>query len=656
MRWFVSSACVLSFLLTATGRAIPADNGSDEIPTVTFDSFKYSGIDPTAQNSDGATYANPILAGFYPDPSMCRVGQDYYLINSTFAYFPGIPIFHSTDLVNWHQLGHVIDRPGQLEYDGIGVSEGIFAPAITHHAGTFYVVSTMVGGDGNFIVTATDPAGPWSDATPLHFEGIDPSLFFDDDGRAWIVNNGAPEGTPLYEGHRAIWLQEFDPVQKKMIGPRKVLVNGGVEISTKPIWIEGPHLFKRNGWYYLSCAEGGTGPGHSQVVFRSHDVEGPYEPWDKNPILTQRDLNPNESGAVTCTGHADLEIGPDGQWWAVFLGVRPYDGQYSPMGRETFLLPVTWTDDEWPTILPPTKRVPIVGKSPTGADTNPSETSKLSGTFTWQDNFDNDSLSPEWITLRAPHETWWKLNSTARTLELTPRADKLSGSGNPSFLARRVQHAKFTASLVVEPPKQTDISAGLAVFQNERHHYFLATRREGDTLQIALEQTRGRRTDVLKSASLAVADAVELRIDADEDKCSFAYGVAGGVLKNLVKDADATMLTTRVAGGFVGATVGPLVRRNEPAAVAGPVDSGPSSSIIGPLSWISSSALIKPTSDETHELVSVKDPTVVHHNDMWHLYATTANSRGNWSMVYLSFKDWPRQQMPSRITSTLIRT
>src|SRR6478736_3142576 len=171
-------------------------------------------------------YRNPILAGYYPDPSICRVGDDYYLINSSFAHFPGIPVFHSRDLVNWTQLGHVIDRPTQLKYDGLGITRGIFAPALSHHNGTFYLVCTMVDAGGNFLVTATNPAGPWSDPVWLNFDGIDPSLFFDDNGRAWLVNNGnPPDNKPLYQGHRAIWIQEFDPAAKKSIGPRSIIVN-----------------------------------------------------------------------------------------------------------------------------------------------------------------------------------------------------------------------------------------------------------------------------------------------------------------------------------------------------------------------------------------------------------------------------------------------
>jgi xylan 1,4-beta-xylosidase len=528
--------------------------------SIKFESFKYSGTDPYSDQVKSGEFLNPILTGFYPDPSLCRVEDDYYLINSTFAYFPAIPIFHSKDLVNWRKLGHVIDRPEQLDYDGLRVSEGIFAPAITHHDGTFYVICTMVGGEGNFVVTAKNPEGPWSDATQIQFEGIDPSIFFDDDGRAWIVNNGAPEGEPQYSGHRAIWIQEFDHVNKKMIGPRTVLINGGIDISKKPVWIEGPHIYKHNGWYYLCCAEGGTGPNHSQVILRSREVQGPYKPWEKNPILTQRDLSSKEPGAVTCTGHADLEIGPDGKWWAVFLGVRPYDGGFSAMGRETFLLPVTWTDDDWPTILPPGERVPMVAKSPKTSTRRLANAISYNGTFTWVDEFDEPALSSEWIMLREPKETWWKVDDTSGCLQMTPSGEHLSGNGNPSFLARRVQHAKFEAELVVQPPQDAGVSAGLAVFQNEQHHYFLAVQRKNNQSQIILEKAEREGIETIESVSLSGNDPVKLVVRAEDGECSFSYAGADGKETVLVADADAKLLTTAVAGGFVGATIGPHAR------------------------------------------------------------------------------------------------
>lgn len=529
---------------------------------VAFDWFEYTGKDKTLDRAlKAGEYHNPVLSGFYPDPSLCRVGDDYYLVNSTFAYFPGIPIFHSKDLVNWEQIGHVIDRPGQLKYEGLDVSGGIFAPALSYHEGLFYLICTQVGTDGNFVVTAKDPAGPWSDPHILQFGGIDPSIFFDDDGRAWVVNNDGPDGEPLYDGHRAIRLQEFDYQNLKMVGPRPVMINAGVDISTKPIWIEGPHLFKKDGWYYICAAEGGTGPGHSQVVFRSKKVDGPYEPWDRNPILTQRDLDPSAPGAVTCTGHADLEIGPDGKWWATFLGVRPYDRDFSPMGRETFLLPVEWTEDGWPMILPATDRIPLYAKSPKGAGVKSNPGLPLSGNFTWRDEFGGKTLSSAWIMLRAPKETWWSLSQSGTgRLMVTPRAEQLTGKSNPSYLGRRVQHPEFSASTMMAIPRESGVTAGLAIFQNDKFHYFLAVQGGEKNATICLERVKDGVREIVAREPLAKSSSVALRIRANGPSCSFDYAVKPGDWKTLSADQDARMLTTAVAGGFVGATVGPHAR------------------------------------------------------------------------------------------------
>lgn len=533
---------------------------------VSFAWFEYSGTDETLNRAlDPGEFHNPILTGFYPDPSICRVGEDYYLTHSTFAYFPGLPIFHSKDLVNWELIGHAIDRPDQLDYDGLGVSRGIFAPAITHHEGTFYLVGTMVDSDGNFVMTAEDPAGPWSNPHSLPFAGIDPSLFFDDDGRAWIVNNDDPDGTPLYEGHRAIRIQEFDVDAMQVKGPRPVMIDGGVDISTKPIWIEGPHIYKRDGWYYLSCAEGGTGPGHSQVIFRSREVTGPYEAWEKNPILTQRHLSPHAPGAVTAVGHADLEIGPDGNWWATFLGIRPYDGDASPMGRETFLLPVEWTEDGWPTFpLPDDGRVPLFQQAPGGTEVHPSSVLPLSGNFRWRDEFENKNLSAAWLMLRAPKEKWWTVEpDTGGTLILQARLETLSGRGNPSFLGRRVQHNRFEASTLLEAPREPEVAAGLAVFQSEAFHYFLGVRQAEGGRNVFLERVRDGEKEVLEDFTIAGPGEIALRMRSDTDTCSFEYSLDQTNWRPIVVGADARMLTTAVAGGFVGATVGPHVRMEE---------------------------------------------------------------------------------------------
>ncbi len=523
---------------------------------VAFDWFEYTGRDTVFESPlPPGHYRNPILAGFYPDPSICRVGDDYYLINSTFAYFPGIPVFHSKDLVNWTQLGHVIDRPTQLNYDGLGVTRGIFAPALSHHNGTFYVVCTMVDKGGNFLMTAKNPAGPWSDPVWLGFDGIDPSLFFDDDGRAWLVNNGnPPDNKPLYQGHRAIWIQEFDVVAQKLTGPRSIIVNGGVDLAKKPVWIEGPHLYKRAGWYYLCCAEGGTSLQHSQVILRSKSVTGPFVPWEKNPILTQRDLDGTAPHAVTCTGHADLVEGPGGQWWSVFLGCRPYGGQYTTTGRETFLLPVKWTEDGWPQILPPGERVPYTVMAPAGTQ---AATTSLSGNSIWRDDFNAPTLSPLWIMLRQPHETWWSL--AGGKLSLTPRTETLAGKANPSFLARRLQHAKFTAATGLDVPTLPGVSAGLAILQNELHQYFLGVRRTAEGPELFLELANGAPPAVIARAKLPDTAQLQLRVTGDEGVLAFAYAVKPGEWQTLAPAAETLPVTVQAAGGglhFTGAVIG----------------------------------------------------------------------------------------------------
>ncbi|MBK8478313.1 MAG: glycoside hydrolase family 43 protein [Opitutaceae bacterium] len=530
-----------------------------------FDWFEYTGRDDLfAPPVPAGQYRNPILAGFYPDPAICRVGEDYYLINSTFSYFPGIPIFHSRDLVNWTQIGNVIDRPSQLDFTGKRITRSLFAPTIKYHAGVFYVVCTHVDGGGNFLVTATNPAGPWSDPQWLSFDGIDPSLFFDDDGRAWMVNNGnPPDNKPLYQGHRAIWLQEFDVAKKQLVGPRSIIVNGGVDLSKKPVWIEGPHLFKKDGWYYLCCAEGGTSIQHSQVILRSKAPTGPFVPWDKNPILTQRDLDGNAPQAVTATGHANLIEGPDGNWWAVFLAIRPFLNGYQATGRETFLLPMKWTDDGWPLVLPAGERVPYTVASPKGASLRPVPL-PLTGNFTWRDEFDSgaERLAPLWLMLRTPKETWWSLTAPKGVLSLTPRADSLDGLGNPAFFGRRVQHSKFEAALALAPVSE-GVSAGLAIFQSEEHFYYCGVRRNGEGLTVFLELANSKKPTTIAHVDLPAAAPVELRVVAAELSGSFEYRTLGGEWKALVAAADLTPITTNAAGGgnhFTGAVVGPFTR------------------------------------------------------------------------------------------------
>jgi xylan 1,4-beta-xylosidase len=524
---------------------------------ILFDWFEYRGHDAAFETPVPAgSYRNPVLAGFHPDPSITRAGDRFYLVNSSFAFFPGIPVFESTDLVHWRQIGNVIDRPSQLDFDGLGMSRGVFAPAIEYHDGTFYVVNTAVDSGGNFIATAKNPAGPWSDLTWLPtIGGIDPSLFFDDDGRSYILNNDAPIGEPRYDGHRAIWLQEFDAAKLQPFGPRKVLIDGGVDPSTNPIWIEGPHIYKRGGWYYLSAAEGGTGPQHSQVVLRSREVWGPYMPYEKNPILTQRDLPADRKHPITNAGHADLVEGPDGRWWATFLASRNYDGVHYNTGRETFLLPVEWKDG-WPVILEAGRQIPYVAPGPSFMSRTGTQTPST-GNFTWRDDFEAPALDRAWMFVRVPKRTWAKLDVQPGHLAIQPLAEGLDTLRNPSFLGRRQQHIRFEASTALTVPTDPGTEAGLAAFQNEKHWYFLGVRRTGQGMELFLRKNGGGKIETIATTIVAPAKALELKISGDGRAYSFAFDADGKGWKWLQQNDDGTILSTETAGGFVGAVVGP---------------------------------------------------------------------------------------------------
>ncbi len=533
-----------------------------------FDWFSYTGTDAVYDSTRAASdeYLNPILEGFYPDPSITRVGDDYYLVTSSFAWYPGVPIFHSRDLVHWTQIGHVLDRPSQLSLDSAGISRGIFAPSIRYHAGTFYMITTLVDRGGNFYVTAKDPAGPWSDPVWLpEIDGIDPSFFFDDDGangHAYIVNNGPPIGPPLYNGHRALWLQEFDVAAGKLAGPRRLIVNGGVDIAKQPIWIEGPHIFKAYGHYYLIAAEGGTGDQHSEVVFRSDSVWGPWQPYVGNPILTQRTLPPRRRFPISSTGHADFVETPAGEWWAVFLGTRPYADDLHNTGRETFLLRVRW-DDGWPSILSPDQPVPWVRPRP-ALPPQPAPPVPTSGNFTVRDDFSEPALPPYWNVMRTPRgRPWYDLATHPGWLTLRARPEPLGGRGQPSFVGRRQQHATASAStaLVFAPTRPGDF-AGLAAFQNETHYYALGLGLERGRTVVRLERRAGGAPDapaaVVASARVRVrpGSPIYLRIDAWGREYGFWYAEEPDRWKQLVASADGTILSTKVAGGFVGTYYG----------------------------------------------------------------------------------------------------
>ena len=333
MRKVISAIC-LSLGLTASAQ------------TAQFGYFKYEGKDARFDRSidKSVQYMNPVVSGYYPDPSVCRVGDTYYLVNSTFGYFPGVPIFKSNDLVNWQQVGHVLDRPSMLNLKGADISKGgIYAPQISYNPKnkTYYMTTMNMTTYQVFYCKSKDPEEGWSEPILLRRGGMDTSFFFDTDGKAYMVYNKIPKGGSKYPAQMAIHMNEFDWKADSVNWETYELTTGSKCIE-QPTCIEGPHMYKVGKYYYLMCAEHGTGFTHSEVIFRSKSPYGPWEDCPMNPILTQRNLpDDNRADAVTCAGHADLVQTKDGKWWAVFLGCRPYkidrstwEPDYYSLGRE----------------------------------------------------------------------------------------------------------------------------------------------------------------------------------------------------------------------------------------------------------------------------------------------------------------------------------
>lgn len=507
------------------------------------------------------TYTNPILAGFYPDPSISRAGDDYYIVNSSFAYFPGLPIFHSKDLVSWKQIGNAMDRPEQLPLIGAGVSRGLFAPAISYYKGKFYIVCTLIDRGGNFVITADNPAGPWSNPTYIReVNGIDPSLFFDESNdKAYIVYNSEPPGRKtLWNGHRSIRMYEFDYKNKKVIGDEKLLVNGGVDTSKHPVWIEAPHIYHINDWYYLMCAEGGTGYNHSEVVFRSKSPEGPFQPWDKNPILTQRHLDPSRKNPVTTAGHADLVQTKEGAWYAVYLACRPYEGDLYNIGRETFLNPVTWTDDGWPVILKGDEAVQFRYPLPPG-NTNKKPSNPFSGNYSYRDDFNKSSLDFRYIFLRTVTDKWYNTLDKNGNLSIQLRPETVGGRSNPSFVGFRQAHHQAIATTKLQfAPSAENEKAGLVIFQNENTFYYLCkSLSAGKPVVQVYQGTKDSLSMNLLTENItgSVNEDVQLRIEPKNDICTMSFSKDGKSWTKL-QDVDGKVLSTAKAGGFVGCVFG----------------------------------------------------------------------------------------------------
>lgn len=481
-------------------------------------------------------YENPVRSGFNPDPSVCRVGETYYLVTSSFEYVPGLPLYRSENLVDWEHVGHVLTRPSQLPLEDAASSEGIFAPTLRYNDGTFHVVSTNVSDGGHFHVTAEDPTSEWSDPTWIDAPGIDPDLFWDD-GTAYFTYRAGEEGI----------VQARIDLESGELGERRVLAN-----RLAGPYTEAPHLYAVDGRYYLLVAEGGTHKRHMVSVARADHPTGPFEPCPSNPVFTHR----NESGAfhpIQAAGHGDLVRAHDDSWWLVFLAIRQHGGHpgWHHLGRETFLAPVTW-EDGWPVVN---------GGSPIDLEMTVSDTSltreKMAAEPTG-DLLSGDGRSPLWNHRFQPEPDRYAFDDGTLTLRGGPRT---LDDRRPTFVGVRQRHfdCRVEATLRFNPSSGSDSEAGITALYDGDHHFDLGIVERGGERRVQVRLRIGDASDVVADREVEAGPA-RLWIDATTDR--YRFGV-GSPQTNPLATARSRYLSTEVAGGFTGTYLGAYATESE---------------------------------------------------------------------------------------------
>jgi xylan 1,4-beta-xylosidase len=471
------------------------------------------------------SFPNPILPGFHPDPSICRVDDDFYLATSSFEYFPGVPIFHSRDLVHWRQIGNVLDRSSQLKLDVAPSSGGIFAPTLRFHGGLFYLITTNYWGGGNFFVTTADPAGPWSEPVTVDLPGIDPDLCWDDLGHCYSTSSGIVQtGIDTETGSR-----KSEPVAQW----------SGTGLQHP----EAPHIYRRGKWWYMLIAEGGTERGHCVSIARAQSPTGPFEGCPRNPILSHRSTD----RPVQNTGHADLVELSDASWWMVLLGTRPrgMTPMYQVLGRESFLTRVHWDDDDWPVVAPVELQFAPPNLEPHPWSQPPA-----------RDDFDAASLAPSWISVRRRRDDDWSLLHRPGWLGLRGSSDSMDGP-LPTFIGRRQQHHSCTVSVRVEAGDARE--AGLCIRMDDRHHLELFIC-EGDVvvryrigdLEQELARTPVQQATCTLELQIRPPSAKGMGMPPDE----ITLGVQAADDFHRLATVDGRYLSTEVVSGFTGRVIG----------------------------------------------------------------------------------------------------
>ncbi len=496
---------------------------------------------------------NPILKGFYPDPSICRVGEDYYLVNSTFSYVPGVPVFHSRDLANWEQIGNVLERKSQLVLDGATMSRGIYAPTIRYHKGIFYMITTNVSYGGNFYVTAEDPAGPWSDPVYLKVPegvdaGIDPSLYFEGD-KCYYVGQRQKQNARFF-GDCEVWMQELDLERGCLTGPDYILYRGAMKDAC---WVEGPHLYKIGEYYYVTCAEMGTSFEHSISVARSRELTGPYENYRCNPLLTHRHLG--RQYPIQNIGHGDLVDTPDGEWYLVMLGTRPVNNA-AELGRETFLARVEWQEG-WPVVNPGEGK--ILERQPVSL---PEKSLMPDACPAWQSRMEMRFTAPldkRFLFFRHPKEDTYQIIKE-KEIALKCNASRPEDvDGVLSYMGVRQQSRSFQTEAEVFTGLKEGEQAGLLYLYDDDNYLKFTVLRRKEGVAAIVEKRENKRNRILSESIIGETGLPEsesgswLRLSIKGRGQRTEFSVQGKVI---VSGVPTEFLSSERAGGFVGCTYG----------------------------------------------------------------------------------------------------
>lgn len=452
------------------------------------------------------SYQNPVLPGYHPDPSFCRVGEDFYMVTSTFEFFPGVPIYHSRNLVNWELIGHCLTSKEQLELDQCRPSGGIYAPTLRYHNGIFFMTTTNVTHKGNFIIHAEQIHGPWSEPHWMEQGGIDPSLYFEED-RCYFCS------TLWHEGANGIFLCQIDPFTGKKL-TESVLISRGCGGKSA----EAPHIYRKDGYYYLLLAEGGTEYGHTVTISRSSSIYGPYEPCPHNPILSHvpHSTDP-ESSAIQATGHADILEDQNGNWWLCCLGIRPLTGRMlHNLGRESFLSPVVWKED-WP-IVGNNGRISLNMEGPLPASPKP-----VSHDFS--DDFSGKDLLPQWIYIRNPDASRFLLQPSGGLLLKGGCISLSDPLLSPCFVGIRQPQVNGEAETSLGFFPAEEKKAGLTVYYNNQYHYDLYLTQQQGVPYLCLRKQVHDIQQISCRTELEPGNCLYLKVVCDDQKYRFFYRV-----------------------------------------------------------------------------------------------------------------------------------